>query len=146
MHAVIAPSLCAHVVLGLPFLAHNKIVIDHDARTVIDKTTNFDLLNPKPVPPPPAPKKKLKDFFHNLQEDRKLMVAELKMVCHEQKLKLKHQFKELKPVDIIAAIRTCIKILTSQEQLNRLGESVKDKYRDIFSPIPHLDELPTDVY
>jgi len=29
--AVIAPSLCAHVILGMPFLSHNHIVIDHTA-------------------------------------------------------------------------------------------------------------------
>jgi len=29
VRAVIAPSLCASVILGTPFLAHNNIVIDH---------------------------------------------------------------------------------------------------------------------
>jgi len=53
VRAVIAPSLCAPIILGLPFLSHNNIIIDHAARTVIDKLSNFDLLNP---PPPPTPK------------------------------------------------------------------------------------------
>ena len=28
-----------------PFLVHNKIVIDHEARTAVDKSCGFDLLN-----------------------------------------------------------------------------------------------------
>jgi hypothetical protein len=50
VHAVIAPSLCAPVILGLPFLSHNNSVIDHATCTVIDKKSGFDLLN---LPPPP---------------------------------------------------------------------------------------------
>jgi hypothetical protein len=30
LRAVIAPSLCANVILGGPFLAHNNIMIDHN--------------------------------------------------------------------------------------------------------------------
>jgi len=82
--AIIAPGLCSPVILGLPFLSHNRIVINHHAWTAIDKTTGFDILNPMPPPPPHAPKKKLKQFFMELQEDRKLLVAELKMVCTER--------------------------------------------------------------
>ena len=69
VRAVIAPSLCAPVILGTPFLQHNNIVIDHAARTVIDKTCGFDLLNPKPPAAPKQPKKKLKEFFCDLKED-----------------------------------------------------------------------------
>jgi hypothetical protein len=100
------------------------------------------------VPPPSLlpRKKKLKEFFCDLQEDRKLMIAELKMVCAERKCTLKHQFKIPKPVDLVAAVRLCIKTLTRQEQLDCLSNAVKKKHKDIFEPIPHLDELPTDVY
>ena len=52
VRAIIAPSLCAPVILGLPFLEHNNIVIDHAARTIIDKTCGFNLLHPPPPPPP----------------------------------------------------------------------------------------------
>jgi hypothetical protein len=63
VRAVVAPSLCAPVILGLLFLAHNKIVIDHEKQTAIAKDSDFDLLNPKLPPPPPAAKKKLKEIF-----------------------------------------------------------------------------------
>ena len=43
--ALITPGLCLNILLGLPFLAHNKIVIDHEAHTAVDKSCGFDLLN-----------------------------------------------------------------------------------------------------
>jgi hypothetical protein len=51
-----------------------------------------------------------------------------------------------KPLDNVAAVRKCIEALTAIEQLNHLGEAIKKKYKDVFSPIPHIDDLPTDVY
>jgi hypothetical protein len=74
------------------------------------------------------------------------MLAELKMVCAQRRCQSKNRPETIKPVDIIAAIRNHIENLTSQDQLDRLGNSVKDKYKDVFSPIPHIDDLPTDVY
>ena len=70
MRAVIALNLVAPVILGLPFLSHNSIVVDHAACTAIDKQNNFDLLNPSVRPPPPAPKKKLRDIFNKIKQDR----------------------------------------------------------------------------
>lgn len=50
VQAIVAPGLCAPVILGFPFLAHNNIVIDHAMHTAIDKVTGFDLLHPLPPP------------------------------------------------------------------------------------------------
>ena len=50
VHAVISPTLCVPVLLGLPFLKHNNIVIDADCHTAIDKKNNFDLLHPLSPP------------------------------------------------------------------------------------------------
>ncbi|KIM87980.1 hypothetical protein PILCRDRAFT_3692 [Piloderma croceum F 1598] len=55
VRALIAPSLCAPVILGLPFLAHNNIVIDHALRTAVDKVSGFDLLHPTPPATPKPP-------------------------------------------------------------------------------------------
>jgi hypothetical protein len=49
-------------------------------------------------------------------------------------------------VDKIAAIRERIKVLVAQKELQCLGEDMKMEFKDVFSEIPHLDELPTDVY
>ncbi|GLB37180.1 hypothetical protein LshimejAT787_0402310 [Lyophyllum shimeji] len=43
---IVCPSLHTDIILGLDFLTLNNIVVDVDSRTVIDKKTNFDLLNP----------------------------------------------------------------------------------------------------
>jgi hypothetical protein len=145
VRAIVAPGLCSPMILGLPFLSHNNIVVDASARTVIDKKCNFDLLHPK-VPPKKAVKKKLKEFFKELQQDRKLVVAELKMVCHDRWQHTRDKFEKVKPVDPVAAIRQRIEILAAQKELEKLGLKMKSEFKDVFSEIPHLDELPTDVY
>jgi hypothetical protein len=117
VHAMIVPGLCAPMILGLPFLAHNNIVVDASARTAVDKKCNFDLLHPMPPVPPPPPKKKLREFFKELQEDRKLMVAKLKMVCHDRLHHMCYKFETVKEVNPIAAIRECIEVLTVQAKL-----------------------------
>lgn len=62
LRTMIGPSLCANVILGGPFLAHNNIVIDHGAWTAINKTMGFDLLNPSAAEPVSKPKMKLKEL------------------------------------------------------------------------------------
>ena len=58
IRTLITADLCVNILLGLPFLKHNKIVIDHDADTAIAKDSNFDLLNENsfilPKKPPPS--------------------------------------------------------------------------------------------
>jgi hypothetical protein len=68
------------------------------------------------------------------------------MVCTERRALFDHKLEEVKPIDLIAAVRDRIEALNTQEQLDRLSDAVKEKYKDVFSPIPHIDELPTDVY
>ena len=48
--AIIAPGLCTKVLLGLPFLVHNRIVVDHELPSAIVKDTSVDLLNFVPAP------------------------------------------------------------------------------------------------
>ena len=36
VHAIVMKNLCCPVLLGLPFLSHNKIIIDHTEQTAID--------------------------------------------------------------------------------------------------------------
>jgi len=147
VRAIIAPSLCAPMILGLPFLVHNDIVVDASSRTVIDKKCGFDLLNP--VPPAPTklpPKKKLKDFFKELHADQKQMVAKLNMVCNDHLQHTQYNFEQVKPVDVLTVIRQQIEVLAAQKELERLGIQIKNEFRDVFSEIPHLDELPTEVF
>ena len=53
-NTIICPELYMNLILGLDFLAKNKIVVDMDLRTAIAKETGYDLLNP----PDPKTRKK----------------------------------------------------------------------------------------
>ncbi|KAJ7256133.1 hypothetical protein B0H12DRAFT_1016061 [Mycena haematopus] len=108
VRALVAPNLCVPIILGLPWLEKNKIIIDHSARTVIDKRVNYDLLNP---PLPKAP-----DLF-----------------------------EQVKPVDVIAAVRARVEILAHWEELQDRGDKIRADYPMLFEPMPHADLLPTDV-
>ena len=45
-----------------------------------------------------------------------------------------------------AAVCLCIETLAAQEQLSKLSDAVKIKYSQVFNPILHIDDLPTDMY
>jgi len=87
--AVIAPGLCTNVLLGLPFLVHNHIVVDHELPSAIVKDTSVDLLNFVP-----APKKilKIQKSPHRKRIEIRLLhrdlLKELKWRCAMIKKKL----------------------------------------------------------
>ena len=74
------------------------------------------------------------------------MVAELKMACNDHLIHTRHRFESVAPIDITAAVQQRMEILTAQQELQKLGVKIKEEFIDVFSKIPHLDELPTDVY
>jgi hypothetical protein len=74
--AIIAPDLCAPLILGNTFLAFNYFVLDHELWTCIDKTTSFDLLNAVAIPhmiikPRPC-------FGPELKKKQKAVIADIK--------------------------------------------------------------------
>src|SRR6202050_3905994 len=74
------------------------------------------------------------------------MVAELNMVCHDSHRHMEYKFEEVKPVDIVAAVRQRVEVLAAQKDLERLSDQIKSDFVNVFSEIPHINELPTDVY
>jgi hypothetical protein len=82
--ALVTLRLCAPIILRLPWLIHNSIVTDHMAHTCIDKKTSYDLLNPPTVIPPPPHKLCLHEQIKEMKADKKLMLAELMMVCNDR--------------------------------------------------------------
>jgi hypothetical protein len=54
--------------------------------------------------------------------------------------------EHIKPFDSVAAIHICIEQLVNHEQLDCMNDAIKIKYSVVFSPIPHIDDLPTNVY
>ena len=143
--AIVTPGLCLPVILGLPWLEWNSIVTDHAARTCIDKLNSYDLLNPPPIVPPPPPKPRLREQIKSTKADKKLVLAELMMVCHDRLKNAKYKPEEVKDFDVAGAIRDHLEVLVAQEQLDSWEKKLKAEYKKIFEPIPHADELPRDV-
>jgi len=144
VRAIITPGLCMPIILSLPWLIHNTIVTDHAACTCIDKVTQYDLLNPKPILPPP-PKLKVKEQIKNTKANKKLVLAELMMVCNDRLKNLKLKPEEVKAFDIAGAVQECIEILAGKESLMKHENKLKAEFKPVFEPIPHVDGLPQDV-
>ena len=140
--ALVTPKLCYPVILGHPFLKKNSLIIDHESDTVIHKPTNVNILdvqvNTIAIASPPKHKHvdaaELKELFKVMMEE--LCKKTKKTACVPPPPECPH----------IATIWERIETLAGQEQLHRLGEKMKEKFKDIFEPIPHSDVLPTDIY
>ena len=143
--ALVTPGLCLPIILGLPWLERNFIVTDHAARTCIDKKNAYDLLNPPNIIPPPPPKPRLCEQNKTTKADKKLVLAELMLVCHDRLKNKKLQPEHVKDFDIAGTVRDRIDVLVAQEQLAACETALKTEYKDIFEPIPHADELPRNV-
>jgi len=143
--AIVAPGLCTNILLGLPFLVHNKIVIDADACSAIHKPSGFDLLNEDAV--------RLKNHvLKSTPQDRRALVVrqrkafltELKWKCSERLRMLEEQslFELVKPVNVITAVKSTIELLAQKEKFISLESELKTEFKEIFEPIPHVNELP----
>ena len=146
VRALIAPGLCMPMILGLPFLIHNTIVIDHAARSCVDKSTNYNLLNPSPILPPPPRKPCLHKQIKETKADKKIVLAELLLVCNDRFKDRKLHPMVLEDFNVAGAIREQIELLASKEKLQKLETELRTDFREVFEPIPHVSELPTDVF
>ena len=100
--AIIAPNLCAPLILGNVFLAYNHFVIDHELRTCIDKVTGYDLLNPPMITRTVI---KLKPRFGpELKKKQKAVIADIKSLF-PQTLSLLNKSAQGHVACPIAAIR-----------------------------------------
>jgi len=121
--ALIAPGLCSNILLGLPFLVHNNIVIDHTARTAIDKESGFDLMNDNDRMPRKSTKKMVppKIRVKQILENRKAMINELKTEITERHQQLdKDNACNAKPVNAITIIKNTIERLISSTNWRKL--------------------------
>ena len=147
IHAVISPSLCVPILLGLPFLKHNNIVIDIEANTAVDKKNNFDLLNPLLPEKPKFRNSKTKfnyEYHANILKLRKSLLDDLKVTLSHHKNKTRSE--HVQRVNVIAAVRVCLEQLAAQDQLDQMGAEIPRTYSTVFKPCPHTEDLPTDVY
>jgi len=116
--AIITPGLCLPIILGLPWLECNSIVIDHAACTCIDKIKSYDLLNPPIIIPPAPPKPLLHEQIKIMKVDKKLMLSELMMVCHDRIKAKDLKPEEVKEFDVAGAVCKHLDVLITQEQLD----------------------------
>jgi hypothetical protein len=105
------------------------------------------LFNPPEFKPPLPPKLKLREKIKKNVADRKTMVKELDTVCKLRKdaLELEGLFENVKQVDVIAAVRERVEVLAHWAELDDKGSKLKAEFKCLFEPMPHVDELPTDV-
>ena len=105
--ALLALNLCMPLLLGMPFLSHNCIVIDHELHTCIAKNNNYNLLHPLPIQwaaTSPQSDRDLKkcmyDYWQRLANELKYTLPELKDIIDEA-------CEPVKEVDVVATIKLC---------------------------------------
>ncbi|KAJ3878601.1 hypothetical protein F5051DRAFT_327654, partial [Lentinula edodes] len=149
VRALVVPSLCFPMVLGIPFLAHNFLVTDYSSRTVMDKTSGFDLMNPSaPCPRPPCTspvqrRRKIVATYEETLELKQTLLIEFRGYVRDHPELLASD--PVRPIDVAAAVRARLEQLSDMERLAKLGDDIKTRFADVFGDIPHMEELPTDI-
>jgi hypothetical protein len=154
---LILPSLNMPVLLGLPFLAKNKLVIDHDHRTCFVWGTNIDLLQLR------TPLSHQNSNSALSASSDLIVIVEPNVTAPSESIattKLKvlvelsrwyhhcHQTShETAPNATIIqhAINAIIAKLELDDNLRKLEANLRQEFKHIFKPIPHVDQLPMDV-
>jgi hypothetical protein len=103
VRAIVAPNLCHEIILGLPFLSHNRIIVNAHERTAIDSNCMFDLLHPT-APVICKPVMKLCDLFAKVKGYCKLLLDELKNICTIRRPLIDARCEHVNGIDIVAAI------------------------------------------
>ena len=116
VRAVIAPNLCSPIILGLPFLSHNKIVVDAELRTVIQKDTNIDLLHPM-TPDAREQRRSPHEIRKEIRQDKRAVIKQLKSVNQHLRRVADRQSEKIKPFDVVGAVRTRIEVLAAEAAL-----------------------------
>lgn len=94
-----------------------------------------------PVPPPVTPSVAQVNVY------RKSLALELKDVLVTQQTKIEDKCEMVQPVNIGAVLKKRIETLAFEEKLAQLNIDAKTRFADRFPvDIPHIDDLPDDVY
>ena len=124
-------------------------MIDVDCHTAIDKKNNFDLLHPSSPPKKKGVKTTLRfnyEAHKAILDLRSSLLVEMKEKFTTKRKMNYYWTQKLEKGDIIGAVHEWLEELTAQDQLKHMGCEIFNKYKHVFEPIPHVDELPTDVY
>jgi hypothetical protein len=125
-------------------------VSDHDASTCIAKESGYDLLNPPSAPERKDPLMSLQEkhceLRRSVKEQKKLLLLQLKSVGCAKKRECDEKYQSTCGMDVIAAIRTHIKIFADAEDLIQQGNKLHKEFKDVFDPLPDLsDEIHCKV-
>jgi Na+-transporting NADH:ubiquinone oxidoreductase subunit NqrF len=89
-------------------------------------------------------KKKLREHYEEIMKHKKELLRELNgvwaTICENKIL------EDVKLFDVASTVQMRIEHLMQLEALKKNEDNRKTTYKDIFSPIPHVSELPTDIY
>ena len=67
------------------------------------------------------------------------------LTCHERRRAGKDIPETVEPFDVAGAVRDRVEILAAEDTLRKREKRIKSKFKEIFEPIPHIDELPTNI-
>ncbi|KAG6864278.1 hypothetical protein C0991_010863, partial [Blastosporella zonata] len=148
VHAIIAKNLCLPLILGLPWLQKNHVVINHFNQTVIDSRCNYILLKPSPYGSINSSKPYIEQRRGENWVDTKTRLAQLDAIgAMHHGNSLNNGFSEEIPAsaNIALTIRDRVETLAHYAFLKDRGEGIKSEFRDLFEPMPHVEELPSEV-
>ncbi|KDQ54033.1 hypothetical protein JAAARDRAFT_49403 [Jaapia argillacea MUCL 33604] len=148
--AVVLPSLCVPVLLGLLFLTQNRLLVDCESRSVVHKPMGIDLLAPPAIRTPPSSELvsclKLASQISRVVTATRTMIDELREHLVSQCERVDANSEAVECVDSIPLIQKKVEQLVIQQCLSDLDGFYKSKYADRFAGVPNVEDLPHDIY
>ncbi|KAG6866013.1 hypothetical protein C0993_007719 [Termitomyces sp. T159_Od127] len=153
------------LILGLQFLEKNALCVDSEKKSLVDKKTEFDLLNSSWIKFSPRPqvegpverrrqeKKEVKAEQRWIKEGqqgttilREPVLFELNALFAKKKCEMERYTTE-DDAWVIGMVKARIESLAMAKRLKRLDLKMKQRFEFQFPHnIPHADELPNNVY
>ncbi|KAG6867568.1 hypothetical protein C0993_001089 [Termitomyces sp. T159_Od127] len=127
------------LILGIPFLSAEKLVLDINDNTAVDKRMGFDIVNTRPLSSPPT-------HPPAVQGNKGTRVWD-GTTCHRRTTS-PHWEDHAPPEQIMALIQEQIETLSLEEELRWKDNKAKQLYADCFpSELPKTsDEVPNHIY
>src|SRR6202522_3861883 len=72
------------------------------------------------------------------------MIDELTIVCQKLRPIIDSSLEKTADLDIVSAVRQRIESLALEASLRKEEAEIREDFRDLFEPIPHVNRLPTD--
>jgi hypothetical protein len=58
--------------------------------------------------------------------------------------KIENSFEKISKINYIGAIKSRLETLSLEETLSNEEKKIQEEFKNLFEPIPHVDDLPTD--